>query len=35
MAKCHFCISDDVAATEVCEKCSFVHKWSMFGVKKL
>ena len=33
-ARCHFCISDDVAATEVCENCSFVHKWSLLCVKK-
>ena len=25
---CHFCITDNVVAAEVCEKCSFVHKWS-------
>ena len=28
-ARCHFCISEYVSATEVCEKCSFVHKWSL------
>ena len=35
MARYHFCISDDVAATEVCEKFSFIHKWSRLFVKKL
>jgi len=30
-----FCITDDVAAAEVCEKCSFVQQWSLFCVKKL
>ena len=34
-ARCHFCMSYDVAAAQVCEKCSFVRKRCLLCVEKL
>ena len=31
----NFCLPEDIAAPEVCEKCSFDNKWSLLCVEKL